>query len=118
MQQPALLHEIGDFHISLQYLANLPAGAPPRLEIHGEYFRELCEIFVFGPAQTVVIEPPGQFGTHERQQFAIKRTAEECISLSYTTDFIVIHGVREHDCANLNGTWTRGTYHTNLGIIR
>ena len=63
MQQPALLHDLGDFHISLQYLANLLAGAPPGLEIQGEYFRELSEIF--GPTQTVVIEPPGQFGTHQ-----------------------------------------------------
>jgi hypothetical protein len=116
MQQTALPHEIGDFHISLQYLANLPAGAPPHLEIQGEYFRELCEIF--GPTQTVIIEPPGQFGTPEQQQFAIKRTAEECISLTHTTDFIIIHGVREHDCAHLNGTWTQGTNHTNLVIIR
>jgi hypothetical protein len=63
-------HDIGDFLINLQYLANLPAGAPPCLEIQGEYFRELCEIF--GPTQTVVIEPAGEFGKPEQQQFAIK----------------------------------------------
>jgi hypothetical protein len=63
MQPPQAHHKIGDILINLQYMANHPAGAPPCFEIQGEYFCELCKIF--GQTQTVVIEPPGEFGTPE-----------------------------------------------------
>jgi hypothetical protein len=72
----------------------------------------------FGPAQIVLFEPPGEIGSPERREMAIKRSITELRHLAYFTDFIIVHGVQCSQCSNLQGRWIQGTYTINAAIPR
>jgi hypothetical protein len=71
---------------------------------------------IFSPRQLVIVELVGEFGTPECTTFVIKQTVKECIHLTHTTDFIIVHGVQKSWCQNLRGTWNQSTYAANANV--
>jgi hypothetical protein len=103
---------LGDFHINLQS----PMGHIQRSEFQQGIIQDIIQ--QFGPAQIVLFEPPGEIGSLEQRELAIKRSIKELRHLTYFTDFITVHGVQCSQCSNLQGCWIQATYAINAAIPR
>ena len=103
---------LGDSHINLQS----PTSHIQRSQFQQEIIQEIIQ--QFGPAQIVLFEPPGEIGSPERRELAIKQSIKELRHLTYFTDFIIVHGVQRSQCSNLRGHWIQATYAINAAILR
>jgi hypothetical protein len=103
---------LSDFHINLL----LPLSHIQQSQFQQGIVQEFIQ--QFGPTQIVLFEPPGEIGTPERHVLAIKQSIKELWHLAYFTDFIIVYGVQNSQCCNLQGRWIQATYAINAAIPR
>ncbi len=103
---------LSDFHINLQS----PMSHIRRSQFQQGIIQEIIQ--QSGPAQIVLFEPPGEIGSPERRELAIKQSIKELRHLTYFTEFIIVHGVQRSQCSNLRGRWIQATYAINAAKPR
>ncbi len=103
---------LGDFHINLQS----PMSHIQQSQFQQGIIQEIIQQFC--PAQIVLFEPPGEIGSRERRELAIKRSIKKLWHLTYSTDVIIVQGVQRSQCSNLQGRWIQATYAIDAAIPR
>ena len=86
---------VGDLYLTQRFCQCLTKGAPSNRQLERQILGVRSLLALYGPTQAVLVIPQGDPQAQGYRSPSIPTTLEACLTLSYITEHIVVHGVKE-----------------------